>query len=207
MNEVTSNHTSTDVMSADITKLVEAQMKLTDEFSKIKKDSQGQFKYTSMDYLLPKIKPIMKKHGITFMQAPIGNDGMIGVKTIWMHKSGQYIISNVSVPMDTHTRVSSYQSAGQAITYLRRYALLSHLNLASSSDDDGALAPPKLKDEQVKTLKSLQEKIQELYNNNGMSASDYTDLLKRKLPSIKEDPSIFNEVVKEIENVIKKRSK
>tara|TARA_Y100000361_G_scaffold44951_1_gene38924 strand:- start:4977 stop:5600 length:624 start_codon:yes stop_codon:yes gene_type:complete len=207
MNEVTSNHTSTDVMSADITKLVEAQMKLTDEFSKIKKDSQGQFKYTSMDYLLPKIKPIMKKHGITFMQAPIGNDGMIGVKTIWMHKSGQYIISNVSVPIDTNTRVSSYQSAGQAITYLRRYALLSHLNLASSSDDDGALAPPKLKDEQVKTLKSLQEKIQELYNNNGMSASDYTDLLKRKLPSIKEDPSIFNEVVKEIENVIKKRSK
>jgi len=116
MNEVTNNYTSTDVMSADITKLVEAQMKLTDEFSKIKKDSQGQFKYTSMDYLLPKIKPIMKKHGITFMQAPIGNDGMIGVKTIWMHKSGQYIISNVSVPIDTNTRVSSYQSAGQAIT-------------------------------------------------------------------------------------------
>ena len=207
MNEVTNNYTSTDVMSNDITKLIEAQMKLTDEFSKIKKDSQGQFKYTSMDYLLPKIKPIMKKHGITFMQAPIGNDGMIGVKTIWMHKSGQYIISNVSVPIDTNTRVSSYQSAGQAITYLRRYALLSHLNLASSSDDDGALAPPKLKDEQVQTLKSLQEKIQELYNNNGMSASDYTDLLKRKLPSIKEDPSIFNEVVKEIENVINKRSK
>ena len=71
----------------------------------------------------------MKKHGITFMQAPIGNDGMIGVKTTWMHKSGQYIISNVSVPIDTKTRVSSYQSAGQAITYLRRYALLSHLNL------------------------------------------------------------------------------
>ena len=207
MNEVTSNYTSTDVMSNDITKLVEAQMKLTDEFSKIKKDSQGQFKYTSMDYLLPKIKPIMKKHGITFMQAPIGNDGMIGVKTIWMHKSGQYIISNVSVPIDTNTRVSSYQSAGQAITYLRRYALLSHLNLASSSDDDGALAPPKLKDEQLKTLKSLQEKIQELYNNDGMSASDYTDLMKRKLTSIKEDPSIFNEVVKEIENVINKRSK
>ena len=207
MNEVTNNYTSTDVMSADITKLVEAQMKLTDEFSKIKKDSQGQFKYTSMDYLLPKIKPIMKKHGITFMQAPIGNDGMIGVKTIWMHKSGQYIISNVSVPIDTNTRVSSYQSAGQAITYLRRYALLSHLNLASSSDDDGALAPPKLKDEQVKTLKSLQEKIQELYDNGGINASDYTDLMKRKLTSIKEDPSIFNEVVKEIENVIKKRSK
>ena len=207
MNEVTNNYTSTDVMSNDITKLIEAQMKLTDEFSKIKKDSQGQFKYTSMDYLLPKIKPIMKKHGITFMQAPIGNDGMIGVKTIWMHKSGQYIISNVSVPIDTNTRVSSYQSAGQAITYLRRYALLSHLNLASSSDDDGALAPPKLKDEQLKTLKSLQEKIQELYNNDGMSASDYTDLMKRKLTSIKEDPSIFNEVVKEIENVINKRSK
>ena len=207
MNEVTNNYTSTDVMSNDITKLIEAQMKLTDEFSKIKKDSQGQFKYTSMDYLLPKIKPIMKKHGITFMQAPIGNDGMIGVKTIWMHKSGQYIISNVSVPIDTNTRVSSYQSAGQAITYLRRYALLSHLNLASSSDDDGALAPPKLKDEQLKTLKSLQEKIQQLYNNDGMSASDYTDLMKRKLTSIKEDPSIFNEVVKEIENVINKRSK
>ena len=79
MNEIAHKDTSYDVMSADITKLIEAQMKLTDEFSKIKKDSQGQFKYTSMDYLLPKIKPIMKKHGITFMQAPIGNDGMIGV--------------------------------------------------------------------------------------------------------------------------------
>ena len=45
MNEVTNNYTSTDVMSNDITKLIEAQMKLTDEFSKIKKDSQGQFKY------------------------------------------------------------------------------------------------------------------------------------------------------------------
>lgn len=61
--------------------------------------------------------------------------GYIGVKTTLYHESGEFIESNLELPLVKNDP----QSAGSAITYARRYALMAIVGLCPE-DDDGETA-------------------------------------------------------------------
>ena len=100
------------------------------------KDSNNPFfksNYADLTSVIKVIKEPFAKHGLSFVQLPVtsvGGNG-IGVATMLMHSSGQWIKSEYLLPMDKVTP----QGAGSAITYARRYALQALAGIPSVDDD------------------------------------------------------------------------
>lgn len=91
-------------------------------------------RYTSLPALLDLVRPILAKHGLAAVQlATSAEGGRVGVETILLHASGQYLSSVIAVT----PQKQDPQGAGSAITYCRRYALAAALGIGSEEDDDG----------------------------------------------------------------------
>lgn len=65
---------------------------------------------------------------------------MVTVVTILMHSSGQFIKSSLEIPVSSSRQTSLIQAIGGAITYARRYCLVSILGIGQV-DDDGSYTP------------------------------------------------------------------
>src|SRR5688572_16510652 len=87
---------------------------------------------STLDCVMDATRPILAAHGLSVSQSPSSGDGRLIVTTRIMHKSGQWMESDLGVPA-----ASDPQSIGSAISYLRRYSLCSMLGIASEDDDDG----------------------------------------------------------------------
>lgn len=97
------------------------------------------YKYAPLDEILNIIRPLLSSNGLSIVQAPIMSDGMVGVSTTLIHKSGEWLeSSNMLLPMDKQ----SAQGAGSAITYSRRYSISSMLGISSEDDDDANSIEP-----------------------------------------------------------------
>ena len=73
--------------------------------------------------------------GLSVSQPATVNEFGVGVTTLLMHESGEWIESAVTLPVVDQKNIA--QEAGKTITYLRRYSLASLLNLYSDEDTDG----------------------------------------------------------------------
>ncbi|MFW9872190.1 MAG: ERF family protein [Candidatus Thorarchaeota archaeon] len=112
---------------------------ITKNKSCIDKYGKEKYKFADFDGILKTIKPYMKKHQLSFSQPIFGDSEKVTVKTILMHTSGQMLISEISVDLEKNKNqyMTSIQSEGTLITYLRRYSLSSILGLSSENDTDG----------------------------------------------------------------------
>jgi hypothetical protein len=126
--------------SESITDLATALCLAQAEMGGAIKDSNNPFfksSYADLTSVIKVIKEPFYKYGLSFVQLPVtsaGGNG-IGVSTMLMHKSGQWLQGEYLLPMDKVTP----QGAGSAITYARRYALQSLVGIPSV-DDDSELA-------------------------------------------------------------------
>ena len=94
------------------------------------------YSYATIADALGMARPILAKHGLALMQTAEVDGGEVIIRTTIMHESGEFLTHNP-------TRLPAGQDAqktGSAITYARRYAMMSALGLATE-DDDGASAP------------------------------------------------------------------
>lgn len=128
------------VHSTEIDKVAGALVALGAEIKNPHNTAENPFhknKYAPLNDMLNDLRPLLHKHGLTVMQGIIGEDGEIGVETIIMHESGQYIGTDAAMPIAQEKGKSPAQVAGSTISYLRRYAVAAALNVASEDDDDG----------------------------------------------------------------------
>ncbi|MBT6046840.1 ERF family protein [Candidatus Peregrinibacteria bacterium] len=134
-------------MSESIKNIAAAQLKVQKEIKDISKDSTGYgYNYTSFDKLVQYLRPLLTKHGISFIQMPVGdryddNDGKgtVGLQTLYMHaESGEWITNSIKSPIAESKGMNTYQSIGSAITYFRRYSLSSFVGIASEEDTDAS---------------------------------------------------------------------
>lgn len=89
--------------------------------------------YCSLDQIISYIRPLLAKNDLYLQQFPIyGGEGMLSVKTIIKHVSGEFIMSD-SMPIRFG---KTAQDFGGTNTYLRRYCLGSVLGLSFEKDDD-----------------------------------------------------------------------
>jgi len=100
------------------------------------KDSKNPFfksTYADLTSVIKVMKGPFAKYGLSFVQFPITSDGGkgIGVSTMLIHSSGQWIQGEFLLPME---KVSP-QGAGSAITYARRYALQAMAGIPAVDDD------------------------------------------------------------------------
>lgn len=124
--------------------------------SKAKDNSFFSSKYADLSEVVKVVKPAFGDHGLSYVQFPIEQDGRIGVETILMHESGEFISSSFTVAL----KKQDAQAAGSAITYCRRYALQAMAGIPSddddgngagiSADDDGKTLQGKAFDESVR---------------------------------------------------------
>ena len=125
--------------SDSIKNIAKAQCSLQSEIKDINKDAKGYgYKYTSLDALVKYLRPLLTKNGLSFMQMPKGDDSTVGLETIFMHESGEWIESSVYAPIADLKGMNTYQSIGSAITYLRRYSLSAFVGIASDEDNDAS---------------------------------------------------------------------
>ena len=93
-------------------------------------------KYAPLNDILGMVRTELAKHGLSVSQL-VGGEDKIGVTTMLLHKSGQYIADTVSLTPENSKGLSVAQNAGVVITYLRRYGLASILGIAGEDDTDG----------------------------------------------------------------------
>jgi len=107
-------------------------------------DAQGYgYKYTSLPAIMKSIQPVLHKHGLVVLQTIEGADA-VSVTTIIAHGDTDTTITSTFGPMAIPPMkgMSTWQSAGAGLSYLRRYAISSALGICTEEDKDAA-APQK----------------------------------------------------------------
>jgi len=122
--------------SESITDLASALCLAQAEMGGAVKDSNNPFfksSYADLTSVIKVMKEPFARHGLSFVQLPVTSEGGrgVGVATMLMHNSGQWIQSEYLLPLDKVTA----QGAGSAITYARRYALQAMAGIPAVDDD------------------------------------------------------------------------
>jgi hypothetical protein len=109
------------------------------------KDADGYgYKYATLGKVIQFAYPTMTELGLSVSQMldHVGDEPALA--TILMHTSGQYIKGTYPLSQAGMKGVNNAQQLGAAISYARRYGLLSVLGLAAEDDDAHCLnEPPK----------------------------------------------------------------
>ena len=123
--------------SESIKNIAGALVKFQASVSKVAKESNNPFfksKYASLANILDTIQKPLSESGLAISQFPDEN----ALTTIIIHAdSGEWMKSSYVMPV---AKQNDPQAMGSAITYARRYALGSILNLNIDDDDDGEKA-------------------------------------------------------------------
>ena len=194
--------------SETINKLALALVKFNNEVSSIPKDAKNPFyhsEYVTLDKLIISTRDILQKNGLSVMQFPLSVDGKIGIQTILLHESGEFIESEPLYM--TPAKLNDPQAAGSIISYLRRYSYQAILNLNTGEDDDANIAtygnskpePTKLSAKQVGRLLAIGLKA-------GMKEPDIKKVIKAEFGKDKiEDLSIeaYNSICSRLEDKVK----
>lgn len=134
------SHNQLDVFhtSKELNLLFEALCKFQGELKPARLDKKNpHFKneYASLESCAEAYRELMGKYGLLMLQPPFTLNGDHYLRTIIGHISGQFISSSLKLSVDK----GNMQSIGSAITYARRYAGSSLINLVDSEDDDGEI--------------------------------------------------------------------
>lgn len=120
--------------SESIADLAKALSKAQGEMSGAAKASNNPFfksKYADLSEVIKAIKEPFATNGLSYVQFPIEDQGRIGIETILMHESGEFLSNSFTVNLNKQDA----QGAGSAITYCRRYGLQAVAGIPSEDDD------------------------------------------------------------------------
>jgi len=125
------------------------------EMPAVKMNSQNPFlknKYADLGAVIETSRPILAKHGLAIIQTPVSDGDKIGVTTMLIHSSGEWVEETIFINTSESKGLSSAQTVGVTISYLRRYSWASFLGLYADEDTDGnkSDAKPMQKTEQPK---------------------------------------------------------
>ncbi len=91
------------------------------------------FKYADLPEVITKVRPVLARHGLAFMQL-VNGDRLV---TSVIHESGEY--------RDAYTPLKGLnmdeKAFGASITYMKRYGLVAALGLVADEDPDGSFDP------------------------------------------------------------------
>jgi len=94
-------------------------------------------KYADLGSVVEAIKPALAKHGLFFTQHNHPCEGGVSVETFVRHASGESLsFGALFVPATKHDA----QGYGSALTYARRYSLMTAFGVAPEDDDGNAAA-------------------------------------------------------------------
>lgn len=96
---------------------------------------QQKYKYADIGAVIEAIKPALIKHGLFFTQHPHPSEEGVTVETVLHHASGESVsLGSLYVPANKRDA----QGFGSALTYARRYALVTAFGVPTEDDDGNA---------------------------------------------------------------------
>jgi len=94
-------------------------------------------KYADLTSVIEAIKPALIKHGLFFTQRPAPSDNGITIETVLHHAGGETLtLGSLFVPANKNDA----QAFGSALTYARRYALVTAFGVPVEDDDGNAVS-------------------------------------------------------------------
>jgi hypothetical protein len=102
-------------------------------------------KYATLGAVIQTSRAILHKHGLAISQLPTSDGNQVGVTTILMHTSGEWIQDTIMISAGEAKNPA--QEAGIIISYLRRYAWAAILGMYTEEDTDGNDVAPTNKSE------------------------------------------------------------
>ncbi|AKS69268.1 single-stranded DNA-binding protein [Staphylococcus schleiferi] len=165
--------------SESVVEINKAMVAFRKEVKQPIKDKNNPFfksKYVPLENVVEAIDEAATPHGLSYTQWALNDsDGRVGVATMLMHESGEYIEYD---PVFMNAEKNTPQGAGSLISYLKRYSLSAIFGITSDQDDDGNVASGKqVKSEHkasakaVGTLKEEMLKFSELMQSLGKQVS------------------------------------
>jgi hypothetical protein len=122
------------VFTAIATALVKAQS----EYGPALKSSENphyKSRYADLASCIDAVVGSLNKNGIALMQRVLPSSSGVTVETIFIHTSGETISSG---PLHVPVQKNDAQGYGSALTYARRYSLMSACGIAPEDDDGNA---------------------------------------------------------------------
>ena len=88
--------------------------------------------YATLDDIRDAVKDTLTANGISYTQHPYSINGEVGVETMLIHSSGQWMRSKFGVPAAQHNP----QAYGSLLTYVRKFALAAAAGVSTQEDTD-----------------------------------------------------------------------
>lgn len=129
--------------SESIKNVAESLGNLQAELVQPKKSAINPFhksRYVTLEGTVDAIKELCTKHGLSYTQSIVSNETGVGVQTMIIHVSGEYILHE---PFYFPLQQQSPQGGASASTYARRYSLSAAFGIVPEDDDDGNFASSK----------------------------------------------------------------
>jgi hypothetical protein len=142
--------------SLEIDKLAPALVALQADLKPVEKSATNPFfksKYADLPAVMESIQPLLTKHKLAVSQFVSHLNGASALRTLLIHESGQLLEDTQPLLLPqaheeekwdkdakqlvTKFVVPTSQDQGSAITYARRYGLMSVLGIVADEDDDG----------------------------------------------------------------------
>lgn len=122
--------------TSQVNKIYPAFIKAQAKFDSAKKDKTNpayKSKYATLQSVTDAIREILAENELAYIQIPKNGVALnsVTVETRVIHSSGQEIVSEFSLPVNTNNA----QAVGSAITYARRYALMCIFGIPTEDDD------------------------------------------------------------------------
>lgn len=135
------------IKSDSICNLVAALVKAKKEFETVVRGNENPFfskgerkaKYADLATVIEATDKALLENGLAVSQFPYSELDRIGVTTILLHTSGEFLQDEFSLPLSKQDA----QTGVGAITYARRAALKAVLGVAEEDDDGNTAAAPK----------------------------------------------------------------
>lgn len=120
---------------------------------------QQKYRYADLTSVIDAIKPALISHSLFFTQRPQQCEGGVMIETVLHHAGGESMeLGRLFVPANKNDA----QAFGSALTYARRYALVTAFGVPVEDDDGNAAskaapakAEPAISDEQLEKLELM----------------------------------------------------
>ena len=173
---------SSETIAALAAALAKAQAEIQGAI-KDKKNPHFKSQYADISNVIDAVRPAYAKYGLSFTQVIHDATDAVGVETLTIHESGEWLSNGIIfVPVSK----KDAQGYGSALTYGRRYSLVAAAGVAQEDDDGNAAAktaPPAKKLDQIKLsniemllsnaaengIQALKEKFNEIPNSDEKS--------------------------------------
>lgn len=127
--------------SESIKNLSAALVKAQADIKNLFPSSKGYgYDYVPLEKVIDMLKEVLPKHNLGYVQLPYGGQSgaTVGLTTRIIHESGEWLEETAEFPITDMKGVNATQKAGAAVTYFRRYSLLSAFGITGDKDVDAS---------------------------------------------------------------------